>query len=93
MTVATGFNAPQGITTDGTSLYVADTRNHTIMKMTKVGGGLTTIAGTPPAPDPTPGSTDGIGSAASFFFPWGLTTDGDKLYVVDSNNNTIRAIQ
>lgn len=37
--------------------------------------------------------TDGTGSAATFFLPYGLTTDAAKLYVADSNNFTIRKVQ
>jgi DNA-binding beta-propeller fold protein YncE len=38
------------------------------------------------------GSQDGTGAAARFSLPFGITTDGTKLYVTDSQNNTIRVI-
>jgi len=37
-------------------------------------------------------STDGTGTAARFYSPIGITTDGTNLYVADSGNNRIRKI-
>lgn len=85
---AAKFNAPQGITTDGTNLYVADSGNHTIRMVTIATGVATTVAGTPGIS----GSADGTGTAASFFNPQGITTDGKNLFVVDSGNDTIRMV-
>ena len=39
------------------------------------------------------GSADGTGSAARFYYPWGITTDGINLFVSDYSDNTIRKIQ
>lgn len=85
---AARFSGPTGITTDGTNLYVADTNNNTIRKIVISTGVVTTLAGTAG----NIGSTDGIGSAAQFSCPGGITTDGTNLYVVDSGNLTIRKI-
>jgi sugar lactone lactonase YvrE len=82
------FNAPQGITTDGTNLYVADTWNNTIRKIVISSGSVSTLAGTAGVI----GSTDGTGPAASFKQPRAITTDGSNLYVADTNNSTIRKI-
>ncbi|MGD0275413.1 MAG: carboxypeptidase regulatory-like domain-containing protein [Syntrophales bacterium] len=82
------FNSPQGITTDGTNLYVADTINNTIRQIVISTGAVTTLAGTAGSS----GSADGIGSAARFSSPQGITTDGTNLYVADASNNTIRKI-
>ena len=38
------------------------------------------------------GSTDGTGSAARFFWPTGVATDGTSLFVTDFGNNAIRKI-
>ncbi len=87
---AARFNAPSGITIDSAgNLYVADTLNHTIRKIT-IAGAVTTIAGQAGAS----GSADGVGTAARFFGPQGIAFDatGSRLYVADSNNNTIRKI-
>ena len=82
------FNNPFGITTDGTSLYVADTLNHTIRKIVISTGVVTTLAGTAL----TSGTTDGTGTAARFNNPCDITTDGTNLYVSDTLNQTIRKI-
>ena len=85
---AARFNAPNGITTDGTSLYVADSGNNMIRKIVIASGAVTTLAGTAGAS----GSADGTGAAARFNTPQGITTDGTNLFVVDTGNNTIRKI-
>ena len=85
---AARFTSPGGITTDGTNLYVVDGGSSTIRKIVIATGAVTTLAGT----TGFMGSADGIGSAASFEFPTGITTDGTNLYVADSGNNTIRKI-
>lgn len=82
------FNAPKGIATDGTSLYLADLNNHTIRKIDIESGAVTTLAGAAGKK----GSRDGKGESARFNRPYGLTTDGKNLYVTDSNNHTVRQI-
>jgi DNA-binding beta-propeller fold protein YncE len=84
---AASFNSPYGITTDGTSLYVADTRNNTIRKIVIATAAVTTLAGSG-----TAGAVNGLTTAASFNLPSGITTDGVNLYVADTRNNTIRKI-
>lgn len=85
---AARFSQPQGMTTDGTNLYVADCNNHIIRKIVIATGQVTTIAGTASSA----GSIDGTGTAAKFNWPVDITTDGTNLYVCDTNNNTIRKI-
>ena len=82
------FNDPHGITTDGTSLYVADSGNHTIRKVVISTGEVTTLAGTAGSS----GSLNGTGTAARFNRPNGITSDGTNLYVADSGNHTIRRV-
>ena len=82
------FNFPQGITIMGTNLYVSDTKNHTIRKIDTSSGIVTTIAGLVS----TAGHTDGVGLAAHFCDPAGITNDGTNLYLADSCNNSIRKI-
>jgi streptogramin lyase len=86
---AARFNGPYGVAVDGSgNVYVADTSNHTIRKITPAGV-VTTLAGTAGSP----GSADGTGSAARFNNPYGVAIDGSgNVYVPDSNNNTIRKI-
>jgi len=86
-TAALFFN-PQGIATDGTNLYVTDYGNHTLRKVVIATGVVTTLAGSARHP----GSTDGTGAAARFWYPSGVATDGTNLYVADSNAGTIRKV-
>ena len=85
---AARFNSPQGLTTDGANLYVADSGNDTIRRIVIATGAVTTLAGSPGIV----GSTDDTGSLARFSNPQGLTTDGANLYVTDSGNDTIRRV-
>lgn len=84
---AAEFYLPSGITTDGTNLYVADSGNHKIRKVVIDTAEVTTLAGST-----TPGSADGIGAAASFFYPMGIMSDGVNLYVSEIRNSNIREI-
>jgi len=71
------FNTPQGIATDAAgNVYVSDTRNHCIRKITAAGM-VSTLAGDPALE----GDHDGRGRAASFHEPRGITVDvnGDLL--------------
>lgn len=85
---AASFYHPYGIATDGTNLYVADSGNHTIRKIVIASGAVTTLAGQATVS----GSMDGSGTAATFYYPHGITTDGVNLYVADRFNDTIRRI-
>lgn len=87
---AARFNYPNGIAIDGSgNLYVADTGNQTLRLITPAGV-VSTIAGTAL----TRGSANGTGTAATFFWPMGVTVNsaGTQLFVSDYGSNTIRAI-
>src|SRR6266540_2947950 len=86
---AARFYNPYGVGTDSSgNVYVADTENNTIRKITPAGV-VTTLAGLAAIT----GSDDGTGSAARFYFPWGVATDSSgNVYVADSSNSTIRKI-
>lgn len=86
--VDASFNTPNSVTTDGTNLFVVDRNNHTIRKIVIATGVVTTFAGTAGVS----GSNDGTGTAAQFYLPRGITTDGTNLFVVDTLNQTIRKI-
>ena len=70
------------------NVYVADTGNNTIRKVTPAGV-VTTLAGLAGSS----GTTDGTGSAALFNWPTALAVDSaGNLYVADAGNNTIRKV-
>lgn len=86
---AARFQYPLGICLDaGGNVYVADTDNQTIRKITPAGI-VSTIAGL----SGTGGHDDGIGTAARFLYPYGIAVDdGGTLYVADTSNRSIRKI-
>ncbi len=86
---AARFNYPYGVAADSAgNVYVADTYNDTIRKVTP-GGAVTTLAGLAG----TSGSADGTGSAAQFSYPSGVAADSvGNVYVVDIDNSTIRKV-
>jgi len=83
------FKSPEGVAVDGSgNIYVADTSNQTIRKVTS-SGVVTTLAGDPGFSC----SFDGTGSGAGFCYPQGVAVDGSgNIYVADSNNQTIRKV-
>lgn len=83
------FQGPAAVAVDGSNnIYVADTGNHTIRFITPAGI-VSTLAGTAGKH----GSADGVGSAASFYMPFGLTVDNSgNVYVADTFNDLIRMI-
>ncbi|GAA4315425.1 hypothetical protein GCM10023149_12030 [Mucilaginibacter gynuensis] len=85
---AASFNKPRGIAIDAqNNLYVADSENNLIRKITP-DGDVTTIAG-----DGTVGYKNDYGTAAKFNHPFGMALDASgNLYVSDSDNNCIRKI-
>jgi sugar lactone lactonase YvrE len=85
---ASSFSFPNGVAVDGSgTVYVADSNNHKIRKITAAGV-VSTLAGSG-----TEGSADGSGTAASFSFPNGIAVDGSgTVYVADTVNNKIRKI-
>jgi sugar lactone lactonase YvrE len=85
------FHTPFGLAIDGSdNLYVADTLNHKIRKVTPAGV-VTTLAGSPTG---VSGSSDGTGTAARFKSPTGVVSDAlGNLYVCDTINSSIRKVE
>jgi sugar lactone lactonase YvrE len=83
------FNAPGGIAVDASgNVFVSDTYNHVIRKITSAGV-VSTFAGAARSV----GSTDGTGSSARFNRPRGIAVDASgNVYVADTGNNVIRKI-
>jgi len=86
---AARFDTPTGIAlAPNGDLYICDTGNHTIRRVTPVGA-VTTFAGMAGQS----GFTDGAGTAARFNSPLGLAVATDRtIFVADSGNHLVRAI-
>src|SRR5262249_50417160 len=80
---------PRGVAVDSAgNIYVADTSNATVRKITAAGG-VTTLVGSAEVT----GSSDGTGAGAGFNQPTGITVGGaGNIYVADTGNATIRKV-
>lgn len=85
---AAKFNYPNGIAiAKNGDLYITDSNNHRIRKVTQ-DGEVTTIAGTG-----TSGSLEGAAATAQFYNPCGIAIDiYGNIFVADLNNSKIRKI-
>jgi hypothetical protein len=86
---AARFSQPAGIAANREgNLYVADTFNQTVRKITP-GAVVTTLAGTPGAR----GLVDGAATTARFSGPHGIGVDAwSRIYVIDTTNAVVRVI-
>ena len=85
---AAHFNLPTQIATDGTSLYVADSGNNAIRRITLADFKVKTIAGQ----SGTSGKTEGGMDKSLFSGPRGVAVDKKAIYVADTGNDVIRMI-
>jgi sugar lactone lactonase YvrE len=89
--IAASIDSPMGLAIDPAGdLYISDTHNHRIRKITAATGILTTIAGTG-----TPGYSgdSNAATAATLALPHGLSIDAaGNLYIADTENHRIRRI-
>ncbi|MDH3238371.1 MAG: hypothetical protein OEM47_07605 [Deltaproteobacteria bacterium] len=82
------FRSPEGIAVLGSNVYVADTGNHAIQKVTPAGV-VTNFAGSDAA---VSGFVDDTGTAARFHAPRGIAAVETTLYVADTGNHAVRRI-
>ncbi|PYS42098.1 MAG: hypothetical protein DMG14_05060 [Acidobacteria bacterium] len=82
------FAGPTNIWGDNTSLYISDSFNSVIRRISLSSGTVSTIAGSALRR----GITDGTGANARFGVPLGIWGDGTNLYVADAVFDTIRKI-
>jgi sugar lactone lactonase YvrE len=78
---------PLGVAMHDGRVVIADTYNHKIKLLDPSTGKVWTLAGSG-----TPGRRDGAGKKAQFYEPGGLSVWGDTIYVADTNNHAIRAV-
>lgn len=83
---AAQFNRPYGLALDGSTLYVAETGNHKIRRVT-AGGTVSNYAGS------IQGNLNGTLTSARFNSPTSLAIHNNILYVVESFGNRIRKIE
>jgi len=94
------FNAPQGLCTDATDLYVADTGNHRIRKIVLATGQTSTPlgaqAGSAVASGDAAGTAAVPNTGAAFNNPTDCefigTASAGNLYIADKTNNKIKAV-
>lgn len=77
------FNQPNGITTDGVNLYVTDSFNNSVRRITNPTLDASSVVV----------STVITGASAKLDTPIGITTDGTSLFVTNSHDHTIKQIQ
>jgi len=91
------FAQPSGLATDGKTLFVSDSEGSAIRAVPLGHGGpVTTIAGTSDLSNGRSlfefGDIDGAGSNARLQHPLGLAYDDGKVFVADTYNHKIKAI-
>ena len=86
---AARFDTPSGLAIDSSgTLYVADTANNAVRRVTREGH-VSTVAG-----DGLAGDRDGVGRDARFNGPLGVAVDaGGRIIVADTYNDRIRIIE
>ncbi len=88
MGMSASFNNPRNLVIDSDkNIYIADTKNQKIRKITP-DGNVTTFVGSG-----AQGSTDANGISASFNYPQGIAIDSkNNLYIADKVNHKVRKV-
>lgn len=86
---AARFFFPLAVYASSTALWVSDTNNSTLRRVSP-GGDVTTVAGHAGVA----GNQDGVGDSAHFWYPAGVvsTPDGSTIWVLDTWNHTLRQV-
>lgn len=80
---------PLGVAYDGGTLLIADTYNHRLKRIDEQGNVISLSGG---GGKGSAGKADGALKAARFYEPGGISLLGRTLYVADTNNHAIRAV-
>ncbi|MCE5250157.1 redoxin domain-containing protein [bacterium] len=78
---------PLGVVRDSVGLWIADTYNNRIRWINLIENTITTRAG-----GNDDGLVDGPGDIARFDEPGGVSVDGGRLFVADTNNHVVRVL-
>jgi trimeric autotransporter adhesin len=91
LATSAALSYPRGVTVDASgNLYIADTYNGRIRKVSKSSGIITTVAGTK---DGAFSGDGGPATSARLYAPSGVTLDAlGNLYIADTYNNRIRMV-
>ncbi|MGO9455157.1 MAG: hypothetical protein ACLQDV_29540 [Candidatus Binataceae bacterium] len=85
---AAHFNLPTQIASDGSSLFITDSGNSTIRRLSISENIVKTIGGQAQQT----GKDDGPATKSTFNGPAGIATDGKFIYISDTGNDLIRKI-
>jgi len=87
--LAAGFAQPSGITTDGQTLYTADSESNIIRAIDLVKGQVRTLVGGDLFEF---GDKDGAGDDVRLQHPLGIVSNGSKLLIADTYNHKIKEL-
>jgi DNA-binding beta-propeller fold protein YncE len=89
---SSNLNHPDGVAVDSTTgdIYIADTNNSEVEKVTAATGALSIIAGDGTSGTPTPG---GPATSSKLSFPGGVAVDGSgNVYIADTTNQVVEQV-
>ena len=87
------FSNPTGVAWDGVgNIFVADTGNNLIRMISVASSAVSTVAGGGAPGSTLAGYVNGLGTAAKFNAPAGLTANANWIFVADTGNNLIRQV-
>ncbi|WCL50527.1 LamG-like jellyroll fold domain-containing protein [Leptospira sp. GIMC2001] len=81
------FNDPHGLATDGINLFISEWSGHRIRHLRISDNKVTTLVGS------VSGYDDNTGGNGRLSFPGYILCDGANVYIVDSNNHSLRYLE